>query len=153
MNAPQTVFVSKFFATPLGRVAACVGLAALLSGCANPFATAKVDPNSVIADKVTASAKIKGDFPKFSDIPPAPKDVRAAPAWGKAADQIAVQGADLDQKTADSTWSLGGTDTFASHAQSLAGNETVDDASATAATEAFARQIRQRATPPPPPKR
>ena len=88
-------------------VALCLGTA-VLTGCAsvNPFATAPVDPQSPAAKAVLEAARADRAYPKFSDIPPAPTDVRPPRAWAAAV-------------------------------------------GAPANTEAFARDARERATPPP----
>jgi len=149
MNALLRLFVNR--SAP--RALACVGAAALLSGCmGNPFATAAVDPTSPVAADVARMARADGDYPSFSEIPPIPADQRPLREFGRAADQLEGASAKLDRETAPGTWTLTGTEGFAKRAQGLVAPGGDTDASTTAASEAFARQIRERATPPPLPR-
>lgn len=150
MNAPLRLFS----ATTAARALACASAAAMLAGCVsgNPFATAPVDPGSPVAAEVASVAKADGDFPTFRDIPPVPTDLRPVAEWGRLADQLELAAAKLERETAANTWTLSGTEAFAARAQSAAGPIPESVESSTAATEAFARQIRERATPPPLPR-
>lgn len=151
MNAPLRLFVRPQARRSVVAVVGAVGLAVSVAGCANPFATAKVDPNSPVAADVAALAAQKRPFPTFADIPPVPTDQRPVAAWGKEVAQLKTAGAQLEQATADNTWTLQGTERFAARARSEAGPQ-IDTNSTTQSTEAFARQLRERATPPPPPR-
>lgn len=149
MNAPLRLF-SRSIAI---RLLACAAGGALLAGCeASPFASAPVDPASPVAAEVAAMAKDHGPFPKFTDIPPVPTDQRPLRAFGGEADKLEAAAADLERKTAPGTWTLDQTSTFAQRAQRDAGPAQTVDSNSRAATEAFARQIRERATPPPSPR-
>ncbi|WP_374470459.1 hypothetical protein [Phenylobacterium sp.] len=130
---------------------ACAGAGALLSGCVGDvFSDAKVDPASPVAGEVAKLTRADGDYPSFREIPAPPKDVRPKRLYGQAADEIEQSRAALERDTAPSSWTLQNTDTFAAGARRAAGP---DDAPAPArGTEAFAEELRQRATPPPPPK-
>jgi len=149
MNALLRLFVNR----PTQRALACVCGAALLSGCvASPFATTQVDPASPVAADVARMARASADYPSFSEIPPLPADQRPLREFGRAADQLETASAKLDRETAPNTWTLTGTEGFVSRAQAQVAPGGDSDASATAASEAFARQIRERATPPPLPR-
>lgn len=126
-----------------------------LTACApgNILATAPVDPRSPIAGDVAALAHQSKAFPTFASIPPEPKDVRPAKAWGQSAQQVEASGRKLERETADNTWTLTGTEAFAGAALKQAGPAIDGPESTTAATEAYVREMRKRATPPPPPKR
>jgi len=123
--------------------------AAVLAGCAsvNPFATAPVDPQSPAAKAVLEAARADRAYPKFSDIPPAPTDVRPARAWAAAVADVEAARAHLYAETARGTWTLSETEAFAAKAQADVTPPPV--AGAPANTEAFARDARERATPPP----
>ncbi len=153
MNASPRLFVMSRLGTFRTGLLACVCGAGLLGGCAvsNPFVTAKVDPTSPIAAQVATAARARTTYPTFADIPPVPADVRPLPAFGRAADELEVAGAQLTRDTAPSTWTLTGTEAFAGRARDMAGPEG-EIASTTADTEAFAKAQRARATPPPPPR-
>lgn len=154
MNASPRLFVMSRLEPLRTSLLVCVCGGAMLSGCAisNPFATASVDPASPIAAEVAAKARASHDYPTFADIPPVPTDVRALPAFGRAATELEVAGADLTRETAPGTWTLTGTESFAGRARDIAGPEPTGPESTTAATEAFAKAQRARATPPPSPR-
>ena len=153
MNAPLRLFAFSSARTPVRGVLACVGVAALLGGCvANPFAEAQVDPNSPVAEDVARMARETRDYPQFADIPPMPADQRPVAQWGKAADQLEVAAAKVDRETAPNTWTLSGTERFVARARASAGPDIDASTSTTPSTEAFAKELRERATPPPSPR-
>jgi hypothetical protein len=126
-------------------VTACVG---------DVLSDTSIDPSSPVAAEVGKLARDNKDFPKFSEIPPVPTDVRPARMYGIAAAETVAVRDEIMRKTAPETWTLQGgeaTSAFAGEARAEAGPEfkPVDPAM----TEAFARELRRRATPPPPPKR
>jgi hypothetical protein len=126
-------------------VTACVG---------DVLSDTKVDPASPVAAEVAKLARENKDYPKFSEIPPVPTDIRPARMYGIAAAETIAVREEIIRKTAPETWTLQGgeaTNAFASQARAAAGPEftPVDPAM----TEAFAQELRRRATPPPPPKR
>ena len=121
----------------------------LLAGCVgNPFGDHKVDPTSPVAAEVTQLSRKDGKFPTFASIPNPPKDVRPAPQFGRAAASVTSAGDALIAATEPSTWTLQATDAFAEKARRDAGPalEPANPAQA----EAFAKELRERATPPPP---
>jgi len=136
----------------LVRLSVCAAAAATLGGCAgaNPFATAPVDSSSPVASEVAKLARGNHDYPTFAEIPPKPVDVRPPRKWGVAGAETEQARDRLEQATAPGTWSLSNTETFATGAQTKAGPEF--GAPDTAGTEAFAKKLRDRATPPPPPR-
>lgn len=132
----------------LAGAAAC----AALCGCVgNPFEDAKVDPRSPVAAEVAKSVRPDAAYPTFASIPPIPKDVRPHRQYGKAAAEIQQTRAALDRATADDTWTLNNTEAFAADARAAAGPELAPGTQAD--TEAFAKDLRKRATPPPPTKK
>jgi hypothetical protein len=152
MNAPLRHFAHSSLRSPVRGALACVGMAALLSGCAgNPFTRAAVDPSSPVAAEVEQMARRTGPFPTFADIPPVPTDQRPLAEWGVAANKLVVAAAQLERDTAPNTWTLEGTERFAARARQEAG-PALDPGASRAATEAFARELRERATPPPLPR-
>jgi len=130
------------------RPLAIIGGCATLAGCISaPFTSAKVDPASPVAAEVAKAARAGHAYPKFSDIPAIPADVRPLRAFGQAAQQVKLAGDRLVAATAPGTWTLTGTESFASEARrqtpDLPPSERASD------PEAFARELRERATPPP----
>jgi hypothetical protein len=129
----------------------CVGVAALLSACASsPFEEAKIDPASPIAPEVARLATANTDYPSFSEIPAIPKDVRPKRLYGEAAREVEQTRAAVERESAEGTWTLQNTEAFANRARGAAGADAAVPAAR--GTEAFAEELRQRATPPPPPR-
>jgi hypothetical protein len=133
------------------RLALIVGLAGGAAACASPFKTAQVDPGSPIAASVAAAAKEKGERRKFSDIPEIPKDVPTADQVRSAVSQQEVAGQALTKAVAPNTWELKDSEGYAAKAKrdvkasAIAAPTDADRA----ATEAFARAARGRASAPP----
>lgn len=121
----------------------------MLAGCVgNPFVDAKVDPNSAVAADVTRLTRQPAKFPTFASIPAPPTDLRAPAAYGQDAQAVLAAGDALIRATEPSTWTLGDTEAFAETARRDAGPALAP--AATGSADAFARQQRERATPPPP---
>lgn len=127
-------------------VAAVLPLA--LAACAHKPAP---NPASPLAGKISAVADEKGGYPKFSQVPSMPTDVRTAQAWKNSVNGVEAAGAQLKADTAPDTFTLNDTDAFAAKARAaVAGaGEAPGEEAARAASDAFARQARERATPPP----
>jgi hypothetical protein len=142
MNAPQLLFATaaRFAAFGVGVL--------LVAGCASPFGSSKIDPTSPVAADVQRLSRSDRPYPKFSDIPAMPKDIRPVAQYGVAAQELAALRDDLVRATAPETWQLTGTEDFANRARQAAPDvpttERAND------PEAFARELRERATPPPP---
>ena len=152
MNAQANLFLNANQVVKAANLVACLSACGLLGGCVgDPFERAKVDPRSPVAAEVALAARTPAAFPKFADIPPVPKDIRPKPQFGKAAAQTELAAAQIERATAPDTWTLQQTDAFAGAARKAVGPD-VAPADSTA-TEAFAKDLRKRATPPPPPKR
>ena len=138
---PQVPNSARLIALALG--------AGLLSGCVgNPFANAQIDPASPVAEDVARMTQADAKLPSFASIPPAPSDVRPAASYGRAVASLNAAAADLIRDTGPETWSLQGTDAFAETARSDVGPELPPVIPGD--SEAFARELRERATPPPP---
>jgi len=150
MNARRGHFVKAYRALGLkllGSAAAC----ALLSACVgNPFEDAKVDPRSPIAAEVPKLVKADAPYPTFAAVPPKPTDVPPPRQIGVAVRAVDQAAAQLEKATADNTWTLQNTDTFATEARTAAGPDL--GAPQTADTKALVAAQRKRATPPPPAK-
>ena len=152
MEVRSSLFVNVRRGGVAAQLLASAGACAMLAACVgNPFKDAKVDPRSPIAAEVARSVKSDAPYPTFASIPPVPKDVRPHKQYGQAADQVEKAKSDVVSATADNTWTLGASETFAEEARSAAGPELAP--SEQPDTEAFANDLRKRATPPPPPKR
>jgi hypothetical protein len=152
MHVRSSLFVNVRRSLPVARLAASACACALLSGCvANPWKDAEVDPRSPVAAEVAKSVRADASYPTFGGIPPVPKDVRPHRQYGQQAARTERDAADLMAATADSTWTLNNTETFAETARAAAGPALPPaDPSETAA---FAKAQKARATAPPPAKR
>ena len=140
------------------RLVAGMALAALLAGCMtptkSPFALGGVDPNSAVAGEVRAASGSPGSFPKFTDFPVMPVDVRSASAWKAAVMDETTLKHETEAQAAAIPFTLTGTDAWAdkTRARVLAQYSQQAPADARAQAEAFAAQAAARATPPPAPK-
>jgi hypothetical protein len=152
MHIRSSLFVNVRQARLAAKLVAGAAGCALLSACVgNPFVDAHVDPRSPIAAEVAKSVRPNAAYPTFASIPPIPKDVRPHAQYGQAAGRVEKDAANLTAATADSTWTITSTDSFADKARTDAG-PVLPPVSSTE-TEAFARDQKARATPPPPPPR
>jgi hypothetical protein len=152
MHSRSSLFVNVRPRRQAARLVAGAAACTLLCGCVgNPFEDAKVDPRSPIAAEVPKSVRPNAPYPTFAAIPPVPKDVRPHKQYGQAAAKVEKDGSDVVAATAPSTWTLDGTDFFATQARSAAG--PVPPPVQPGDTEAFARDQKARATSPPPPPR
>ncbi len=147
---------SPFVNVRTGQVATnlvvVAGSCALLCGCiGNPFADAQVDPRSPIAAEVAKSVRPQASFPTFRDIPPVPTDLRPHKEYGEQAAVIEKESAALAIATGDDTWTLNNTEAFA--AQALVDAGPPIPPADPVETAAFAKDLKARATAPPPPKR
>ena len=140
--------------TASARLALMVGAAAVLCGCASPpDLTDKTPPNPALA---LAIAKVKAQpavFPKFSDIPTASKDLPKGDSWTVKEKALEASASKLTDSTTGAN-ELKDPDAFGKAATAQSGLATVEvpGPDSNASIDAFARQMRERATPPPPPK-
>jgi len=151
MNAHNRLFLIHKADGKFGLVLVCLAL----GGCALNTAPARAaaGDGSPIQAEMARIEKTPGKFPEFADFPKAPANVRPLKSWGVSAGQIADAAHQLERLTAPETWSLADTDRFLSQTLAMAAPKASGLAATTAETEAFVRDMRARATPPPPPKR
>jgi hypothetical protein len=141
MNAPRFDF-------PKAARLAALGAGVILAGCSSPFGSSKVDPASPVAAEVQRLTRDGRPYPKFSDIPAMPKDIRPLALYGSQAQELVQVRDQIVAATAPETWTLSGTEDFANRARRAAPD--VPAAERATDPEAFARELRERATPPPP---
>jgi len=146
MNASRPLFpMAQRLIRSAGLLVGC----AIVGGCAgNPFEDAKIDPASPVAGDVARLTRQSGRFPTFAAIPKPPSDIRPLAQYGRDAGAVLAAGEELTRATAPGTWTLDGTDDFATKARRDAGPQIEPPKPGDA--EAFARALRERATPPPP---
>lgn len=140
------------------RLALLAGAASGLSACVTmplePGSTAQVDPRSPAAAEVTEALRSPGPWPTFAGIPEIPQDVRTSPEWRAAIEDQEAEGVYTSRMAAEDTWSLTATESFEAEARAEAnplGLHAPTDAEI-AESEAYARALRKRATPPPSPR-
>lgn len=142
-----------------GRLALLAGAAMMLTACQavaelEPGADAQIDPNSPAAEIVARAAAEPGEWPTFADIPEIPADVRNSEAWRAAVQDQEAEGLYTARNAADDTWSLSGSEAFAAEQRAKVAEVNVHAPTAAeiAESEAYARALRARATPPPSPR-
>ncbi len=124
------------------------------SACAS-VKTPKVDDLSIAQSpsgrEAIAAARKPGPYPRFSDIPRVPTDVRPAAQWTVASNQTQAQRAELAAQVAALPPAPTDTEAFAASLQArLAVPAEPAAADSAAQAAAYARALRARATPPPP---
>jgi hypothetical protein len=148
MHSRSSPFVNVRRTRLAAKLVAGVAVCGLMSACmGNPFEDAKVDPRSPIAAEVAKSVRADAAYPTFRSIPPVPKDLRPHRLYGQQAAQTEKEAKALEAATAEGTWTLNNSETFAAKARIDAGPELPPAEPGN--TEAFARNQKARATPPP----
>lgn len=142
----QTLSITRV----LALAAAPLALSACASGVGGGlFGASPVDPASPAAPQMEALLAKETTSPRFIDIPPLPKDVRTPAAWDASLAMLEREGQELVLATAPGTWSLDGTDSFASRAQAQSTDGPGPSEQNQRDTDAFASELQRRATPPP----
>lgn len=141
------------------RLALLAGGASGLTACADlpklePGTNATINPASPAAAEVARALASPGPWPTFDGIPMVPADVRNSAAWRAAIEDQQAEGLFTARNGAADTWSLTATAAFEAQARAEAnplGLHAPTDAEI-AESEAYARTLRKRATPPPSPR-
>ena len=140
------------------RLIACAGLCLALGGCmsmpVSAFAPGGVDPNSSVAAEVAAAIQAPGPYPRFSQIPAMPKDVRPDTDWRKNVVSVWTAKRQLDAEAKALKFTLSNTENWAiaERAKINPADAAPPPADVTLDAETFAAAERARATPPPAPK-
>lgn len=137
-----------------GSLVVAVALMASLSSCANvaSFKTGAppVPANSPIALAVNDALRRPGPYPTFADVPKIPADAPNAETARAATTSVQNEAAALQREVAGlPPIDLGAVDAFSAQASDAFAGESAPDEGARARTEALARELRARATPPP----
>lgn len=147
-------------AVQAARLLLAAGLAASAAGCVLPgkartLTTLPIDPNSPIAKDLEDAAKHPGPYPRFAEIPPIPNDIRPQAEWRAAVIDLKHRRAVLDAEVAALPPPATDTESFANDTRGRlpsAAETVAPGPNAPAETEAYGRALRERATPPPPPR-
>lgn len=129
---------------------ACAGLPTVDETLAVP----PIDQKSPAAAAVADILNTPGDYPTFASIPEVPTDLKTAEQYRSDVEGEQSTAAALVAATAPSTWTLSETDAFAAQAMAEAkvGVVTAPTDAEVADSEAYARALRAKASPPPRPK-
>lgn len=116
----------------------------------NYFSHGGVDPASPVAAQVEAAAKAPGAYPKFSQIPPKPTDVRSIAAWRSAAQGVIADGRQTSAEARAYPFTLGDSDVWAAQqrAKIPPAEQTAPTQDSSKSSENYAKKARERATPP-----
>ncbi len=114
----------------------------------SPFADTAIDPASPVAAEVARMSRQDVKLPDFTSIPSPPKDLRSAARYGREAQSVTAAGEAVRAATEPQTWTLQGTEAFAEKGRRDAGPQIEPPKPGDA--EAYAKALRDRATPPPP---
>jgi hypothetical protein len=144
---------------PCRRTAALAltGLGAvLLAGCATESdmaARSTIPPNSPLAQAVAAVKSEPQPAPSYRNIPLNPPQMRPAGAWEQTATALQGQGRELAGIAAIPV-EIPDPDAWAKRTAAAAGLDAITPPGPNNAAEleAYARELRERATPPPPPR-
>jgi hypothetical protein len=136
-----------------------MGAALATSGCAmgtavNPFTGGAINPDSSVAAEVAAASRAPGPYPRFSQVPAVPTDVRPVPAWRNAVIGEWADKRQTEHEAAALAFTLGETESWAETRRAKIPSNELSGPAADAAgqSEAWAAAERARATPPPPPQ-
>ena len=142
-----------------GRLALLASAALTLGACVaidglEPGAGAAVDPAWSAGAAVAAAVADPGPWPTFAGIPELPADLRSAEAWRDAVADQEADGLFTQRSAAPDTWTLNGSEAFAAdlRAKVAAVDVHAPTDAEMAESEAYARALRARATPPPLPR-
>ena len=136
-------------------VLAAAGLALLVGACSNMQQARRLDQplpvalNSPAAQAILEKSRQPGRYPTFQEIPPVPKDVRPAGQWAAAVADSKAANAQLQAQVAADPPTLSDSEGWAARQAAAA---TPPPPPEQQSTEDYARELRERATPPPRPK-
>ena len=130
--------------------------AALLAGCASESdmaARSKIPPNSPLAQAIASVKTEPQPAPSFRNIPMNPPQMRPAGAWEQSANALQGQSRELAGIAAVPV-ELPDPDAWGKRTAAAVGLDSLTPPGPNNAAEldAFARELRERATPPPPPQ-
>ncbi len=135
--------------------ALCLGGFALVLGApaaaGAATACAQGAPAPGLAPDIVAEAARPHRYPTFCSIPKMPPDVRSVAQWKAAVVDTRLAGARVQKQTAPGTWTLDRSEDFAAGSRSEAAPPPPMTPASEADTAAFAKALKERATPPPRP--
>jgi len=129
---------------------------ASLCACATEADIAKrsqIAPGSAVAQAIDQARMQPGPYPTFATFPKKPTDMRPAATWEQGRANLNAEAAKL-AAVANAPAEMPDPEAFAKRLRATAGLDDVQVPGPNTAAEldAYARDLRERATPPPPPK-
>lgn len=139
-----------------GRIGVVALAAAGVAACASESDLAertRIRPGSPVAEAVAQVQAKTLPYPSFATFPKKPIDMRAPGAWEQGRASLDRSAGELAAAAAAPV-EMPDPDAFARQARASAGLDqiTPPGPGAAAELEAYARELRERATPPPPPQ-
>jgi hypothetical protein len=142
---------------PVWRLSGAAFIATwVLTGCASESDLARrsqIAPDSPVAMAIAEVQAHPSPYPSFADFPKTPTGMRLPVAWEEGRHQLAVAGDEL-AKISAAPAEMPDPAAFARQLRAASGLDQVPvpGPDAAAELEAYARELRERATPPPPPQ-
>jgi hypothetical protein len=138
----------------LAPACAAISAAAALAGCASNPSAAQVDKTSPAAPAIAEATKTPGPYPRWSQFPRGPQPVPPPSEIASSVADLQSAQANLLSSANKLPWTLSGTTAFAGEARGQINPAYAAPAPADerAQAEAYARSLREQATPPPAPK-
>lgn len=138
----------------LAPACAALAAAAALAGCVSNRVGAPVGKTSPAAPAVAELPKTLGPFPRWSQFPRGPQPVPPPSEIASSVADLQTAQANLLSSESKLQWTLSGTTAFAEEArgQINPAYTTPAPADERAQAEAYAKSLREKATPPPAPK-
>jgi hypothetical protein len=129
---------------------------ALSCGCASRpdlVERSRIEAGSPVAAAIVEAKANPGPAPTFADIPKAPTDMRPGSSWAAPSSALQSEGQKL-AAAAQMPVEISDPDALSKRLRAQSGLDAISApaVSATPELEAQAREMRERATPPPPPK-
>jgi hypothetical protein len=139
-----------------GRIAIAALAAAGMSACvseSNFAERSRIRPGSPVAEAVAQVQAKALPYPSFATFPKKPTDLRAPGAWEQGRASLDKSAGEL-AAVASAPVEMPDPDAYARQARAAAGLDQITPPGPGAAAEldAYARELRERATPPPPPQ-
>jgi hypothetical protein len=134
---------------------AAIALASLCA-CATEADIAKrsqIAPDSAVSKAIGEAQAHPGAYPTFAQFPKKPTDMRPAGSWDQARTSLSADAAQI-AAVANAAAEMPDPDAYAKRLRAAAGLDAIPVPGPETAAEldAYARELRERATPPPPPK-
>ena len=113
----------------------------------------QIQPNSAVSQAIAESRTQPGPYPTFATFPKKPTDMRAAATWEQGRASLNAEAAQL-AAVASAPSEIPDPDAYAKRVRATAGLDAIPVPGPTTGAEldAYARELRERATPPPPPQ-